>query len=231
MPAPLSIVIPTLNAGAALPRALACLVPAAEGGLVREVIVSDGGSTDGTLMLADAAGCVVVTGGAGRGAQLARGAAAARGGWLLFIHADTVLSDGWPVAAARQLDRPGQAAAFRLAFDREGLRPRLVAGGANLRARLARLPYGDQGLLIPRALYEAIGGFDAELPLFEDVDLVRRLVAARGRGALRLLPATARSSPVRYERQGYARRVLSNQLLLARYLAGASPRDLALAYR
>ena len=231
MPAPLSIIVPTLNAEAGLPRCLAALAPANEAGLVREVIVSDGGSEDGTLGIADAAGCTVVTGALGRGAQLARGAEAARGAWLLFLHADTVLSADWGAAASAQSARPGQAGVFRLAFEGAGLRPRLVALGANARARLASLPYGDQGLLIARPLYDALGGYDPALPLFEDVDLVRRLVAARGCRALRVLGATARTSPARYERHGYARRVARNQILLARYLTGTPPRALAAAYR
>ena len=230
MPAPVSVVIPTLNGGATLAGVLRALAPGNEGGFLREVVVSDGGSCDETLEIADAAGCAVVTGAPGRGAQLARGAAVARGGWLLFLHADTLLSENWLIAASRQLGAPAQAAAFRLAFDGAGLRPRLVAGGANLRASIARLPYGDQGLLIARPLYDALGGYDPALPLFEDVDLVRRLVRARGRSALRLLPATAHSAPTRYERQGYARRVLSNQWLLARYLAGTPAAALARSY-
>ena len=238
MPAPISVVVPTLDAGDGLAAALASLLPATEAGLVREVVVSDGGSGDGTLDIADEAGCRVVTGSAGRGAQLARGAAAARGAWLLFLHADTVLSDGWDRAAASQLGRPGQAGVFRLALKGEeagrsgaSLPPRLVAGGANVRARLFGLPYGDQGLLLAQSLYAQVGGYDPGLPLFEDVDLVRRLRRARGRGALRLLPAYAITSPRRYERDGYARRVAANQLLLARYLAGASPARLAARYR
>ena len=238
MPAPISVVVPTLDAAGELATALASLLPATEAGLVREVIVSDGGSADGTLAIADEAGCRVVTGSAGRGAQLSRGAAAARGAWLLFLHADTVLSDGWGRAAASQLARPGQAGVFRLALKPEeagrsgaSLPPRLVAGGANVRARLFGLPYGDQGLLLAQSLYAQVGGYDPDLPLFEDVDLVRRLRRARGRGALRLLPAYAITSPRRYERDGYARRVAANQMLLARYLAGASPARLAARYR
>ena len=230
MPAPLSVVIPTLNAGRGLPRSLAALVPGNEAGLLREVVVSDGGSCDETCEIAEAAGCRIVTGAPGRGGQLARGAAAARGDWLLFLHADTALSADWPNAVADRLPTPDRAGAFRLRMRGRGPGPRLVARGANLRTRALGLPYGDQGLLLSRALYDASGGYDAALPLFEDVDLVRRLARKGGRGTLSLLPAFAETAPTRYERDGYARRVAANQWLLARYLLGAPPARLAARY-
>lgn len=225
MPAPLSIVIPTLNAAAALPATLQALMEGLEAGLIRELVISDGGSTDGTRAAADSAGARLVAGPAGRGGQIARGVAAARGDWVLILHADTWLSEGWTEHAERHMATgPNSAGYFRLRFRASGAAPRLVAGWANLRARRFGLPYGDQGLLLHKALLEQVGGVP-DLPLMEDVVLSRRL-----RGRLVMLNAEARTSADRYEREGWLRRGARNLLTLARFLGGADPAKLARAY-
>ncbi|MBT3532385.1 MAG: glycosyltransferase, partial [Rhodospirillaceae bacterium] len=91
----ISIVIPTLNAAATLPATLAALAPGRDSGLIEEILISDGGSTDGTIEVAQAAGAQVIAGPPGRGGQLQRGAVAAAGEWLLFLHGDTVLDSEW----------------------------------------------------------------------------------------------------------------------------------------
>jgi len=224
MRAAVSVIIPTLQAAPALPACLGALVEGLEADMIREVIVSDGGSTDATRAIADAAGAQVVTGPASRGGQLRRGAAAAQGAWLLVLHADTVLPTGWSRAARARMQAGGPAA-FRLSFDRAGLRPWLVAGWANLRSRLFGLPYGDQGLLIPRAVYDAAGGYP-DIPLMEDVALARAL-----KRRIALMPLAVTTASDRYARAGWLRRGARNLGTLARYLCGADPDRLAARYR
>ncbi len=225
MPAPISVVIPTLAAGEELAATLAALVEGLEAGALRELVVSDGGSSDGTLEIAEAWGGTVVIGPPGRGGQLARGVAAASGAWLLLLHADTRLAPGWSEAALAHIRaHSDEVGWFRLAFRAEGPAPRLVAGWANLRSRVLGLPYGDQGLLIRRELLEAAGGVP-DLPLMEDVALARAL-----RGRLREMPAIARTSARRYETEGWFRRGARNLMILVRFLMGADPSKLAEIY-
>jgi rSAM/selenodomain-associated transferase 2 len=221
----ISIVIPTLDAAAELPGTLAALAGSM---LIREVIVSDGGSRDEAVALADAAGARVVTGPRGRGIQLIAGAAAATGEWLLFLHADCRLAPAWERAAAEFVARPGasgRAGYFAFALDDHDPPARRLERIVAWRCRALGLPYGDQGLLIARGLYDAVGGF-APIPLMEDVDLARRL----GRHRLAPIAAQAVSSARRYRREGYLRRPLRNLLCLSLYFAGVPPRQIARLY-
>jgi hypothetical protein len=109
-------------------------------------------------------------------------------------------------------ERPAAASAFRFTLDDEGVRPRVLEQLVALRCRALRLPYGDQGLLIPKRLYDEIGGF-RPLALMEDVDLVRRL----GRRRTVMLRARAVTSAERFRRQGYVRRSARNLLCLTLY--------------
>lgn len=220
----ISVVIPTLNAEATLALTLAALVPAAVDGLVREVIVVDGGSSDRTLAIVDSAGADLLQSNAGRGPQLAAGAQRARARWLLFLHADTVLEPGWERDASQFMERVDiggrtpSAGAFRFALDDEGMRPRLLEAMVALRGKVLRLPYGDQGLLIPKRLYEEIGGY-RPLGIMEDVDIVRRL----GRRRVAMLRSRAVTSAERFRREGYARRSARNLVCLALHTLRVPP--------
>jgi glycosyltransferase involved in cell wall biosynthesis len=177
----ISVVIPTQNAQETLTRCFDSLIGATVHGVVREVIVADGGSTDDTLFIADAAGAHVVQAGKSRSSQLAAGAKAARCDWILFLYPETALEPGWDVEAEAfmervPLDRP-RAAAFRFGLDDFDARSRRLEATVALRCWLFKLPYGNQGLLIPKRLYNRLGGHrDATM---EDLDLVRRIGARR----------------------------------------------------
>lgn len=218
---PLSVVIPTLDAAATLPATLAGLAPARAAGLVRETLVVDGGSHDDTAQVAARAGARVLAAPRGRGSQLAAGAEAVEGDWLLFLHADTVLDAGWAAAARAFIARPdaaARAAAFRFALDDPDPRARRIERMVRWRVRVLGLSYGDQGLLISRALYREVGGY-RPLPLMEDVDMVRRL----GRARLVVLDAAALTSAARYRRDGWWRRPARNLLVLGLHYLGVPP--------
>ncbi|MCZ4352250.1 TIGR04283 family arsenosugar biosynthesis glycosyltransferase [Roseovarius aestuarii] len=228
MRAQLSVVIPTWNAEDTLPALAADLMEGVEAGLIRELVVSDGGSQDATVHIAQSIGAEVIKGSASRGGQLRRGADAAQGAWLLFIHADSRLPEGWSKAVLAQIAQ-GTPAYFKLSFDASGLASRLVAGWANLRAARCALPYGDQGLLISRKMYDAAGGYQ-DIPLMEDVALARILDRMPGARPV-ALPLSIRTSAARYQSEGWLSRGARNLLLLLRYLGGVDPHDLAQKYR
>jgi rSAM/selenodomain-associated transferase 2 len=214
----LAVVIPTWNAAGSLAECLA--------GLSGErVVVVDGGSTDGTVPVARAGGATVVWAPRGRGPQLAAGAITAKGRWLLFLHADSRLAAGWRDAVLAFAAAPDRAGYFDLALDDPAPAARRVERLVAWRSRVLGLPYGDQGLLISRALYQTVGGY-AAIPLMEDVDLVRRL----GRGRLVRIGATVTTSARRYREGGYIRRPLRNLVCLALYFAGVAPHRIARLY-
>jgi rSAM/selenodomain-associated transferase 2 len=227
----ISVVIPTFNASGALVPTLAALVPALVAGLVREAIVVDGGSSDDTRSIADAAGTQLIEAKRGRGTQLDAGAARAKGDWLLFLHADTVLDPGWEEEVRHFIERVEsgrrrQAAAFfRFALDDDGFMPRMVERFVAFRCSVFGLPYGDQGLLISRKLYGRLGGF-RPLPLMEDVDLVRRLK----RREIVMLKSRAVTSAQRYQHDGYFFRGLRNLGLILLYYLRVPARVLARLY-
>jgi hypothetical protein len=146
---------------------------------------------------------------------------------LLFLHADTVLEAGWAEEARGLAERGEQrAGVFTLAFDDTSPAARRVARWAGLRARWLALPYGDQGLFAPRALYEAVGGY-RPLAMMEDVDLIRRI----GRRRLVHFKARAVTSADKYRQDGWARRVARNTLAITAHLAGVKPETIARLYR
>lgn len=221
----LSIVIPTLNAAGTLPRTLSSVT---DPNRDDEIVVADGGSTDTTAAVAATARARVITAPRGRGSQLAAGAAVARGTWLLFLHADTRLSPGWRRVAlgfAGEPENRHRAGYFRLMLDDPAPAARRLEAAVGLRNRLLGLPYGDQGLLVARERYDAVGGFQA-VPLMEDVDLVLRI----GRRHMVMLEAEALTSAARYRRDGYFLRPLRNALCLSLYTLGVPPRWIRILY-
>lgn len=219
----LSIIIPTLDEA----RSIAATLDAVEAvrGFV-EVIVADGGSTDGTLEIVKSRGVRVVECARGRGQQLRAGAAAARGDALWFLHADTTPPHDAAEQISAALDEADVAGGnFHVRFDGERKSARFLTW---LYPRLRRLGlcYGDSGIFARRASYERVGGFN-HFPIFEDLDLVRRL---RRAGRVVHLPATVVTSSRRFEGRSFALTFARWSLLQTLYWLGVHPRRLARLY-
>jgi rSAM/selenodomain-associated transferase 2/rSAM/selenodomain-associated transferase 1 len=223
-PPRISVVIPALNEEEHLEAALESVTREPD----IEVIVVDGGSTDGTAGLALARGARLLTTNAQRARQMNAGAAAASAPVLLFLHGDTRLPPGFSGHALELLGGRGTAAgAFRLAVAGRSRGLRLVEGLANARSRLLHLPYGDQGLFVMADLFRRLGGFP-ELPIMEDVVFVRRL---KERGRIAIAPCSALTSDRRWRRLGILRTTLVNQAVFTGFFLGVDPARLAGWYR
>lgn len=221
----LAVVIPALDEAECLPATLAALDEGRD--LIDEIVLADGGSSDGTLAVAERFGARVVTAPRGRGTQIDAGVAASSAAWLLILHADTVLAPGWAGAVRAAIHEGGMRARYgRLRFASADKRARMVEALVTLRCAIFRLPYGDQALLIPRALLDLAGGMPA-IPLMEDVALARLLGPAR----LAPMAVTAITDAGAYERDGWVRRSVANLWRLGRYLAGARAEALVPRYR
>lgn len=224
-----SVVVPALNeegrVGEAVHSALQGFPPPLE------VIVVDGGSRDGTAAEARRAGAKVLTSARGRGVQLDAGAAAARGEVLLFLHADSLLPEGYGAELQRCVRGPGprwgafktiavQASAQSLGFQ-------LLSCAVQFRTWAFRMPYGDQGIFVDQQLFRQVGGHRG-LPLMEDVDLVVRLRRACPTMRLAQLPVTTNAR--RWCRMGLLRTTLLNQATFWSWMLGAEPAVLAKFY-
>ena len=179
----ISVVIPTLNSEREIVPTLAALVSGAAAGVVRDVVLADGGSHDETEAIADAAGCVFIKGGEDLGSRLRAGAhAATRGDWFLFLDPGGMLEEGWTREVRKFLDMVGRAghadrraATFRLAYEGFGMKPRLAEAAASARLVLTGRPRAEQGLLISKLLYQKLGGHQ------KGANAHKRLIAKLGR--------------------------------------------------
>ncbi len=223
----LSVIVPTLNAARTLGPTLDAL-KSQRPGFIKEVVIVDGGSDDETIGIAEEYGCRVVRARRGRGTQLRHGAEVSNEKWLLFLHADTRMTADWAKVVSDFVARRGagqMAAVFQFRLDDDRKRTRALELLVSLRTRWLALPYGDQALVLSRKFYDEIGGF-SEIPLMEDVDIIRRI----GRRRLIILPAYAVTSAERYRREGYVRRSARNLICLGLYFLGVSPARIAKLY-
>ncbi|MFM1811142.1 MAG: hypothetical protein RLZZ336_80 [Cyanobacteriota bacterium] len=225
----ISVVIPTLDEAARLPLLLADL--AADGGLISEVIVVDGGSADATPTVARLAGARVLMAPASRGAQLVAGIAQASGPWLWLLHADARLPRGWHQRLLPVLRAPDDGALRawygRLQVQLPGPQYRLLELAVSLRSRCWQRPYGDQSLLLTRRTHDQVGGL-RPLPLMEDLDFAQRL-ARCGRWVSLGLPVQVDGR--RWQRLGFLGTLWANAALRRAWRQGVAPQLLYGAYQ
>jgi rSAM/selenodomain-associated transferase 2/rSAM/selenodomain-associated transferase 1 len=220
----ISIIIPALNEAATIGRTLSHL-----GRLDNlEVIVVDGGSIDATAELARSRGAKVIQSNPGKAIQMNTGAAAAAGDILVFLHADTLLPEGFRHQIVATLNQRGVAAgAYRLSIDSPAAGIRFIECMANLRSRFLRLPYGDQALFMKKSLFDRIGGFP-QMQIMEDFILVRRL---RHKGKIVIVTKAVVTSPRRWLHLGILKTWLINQLIIMAYYLGLPTERLTRIYR
>lgn len=218
----LSVVIPTLNEFSQLDETVQPILKHAS----CEVLIADGGSTDGTVELAQKLGCRVIAVNRGRGGQMNAGAAISRGEFLLFLHADTRAPESFHEEIQRTLGAGAIAGAFRFQIDQPGWGLRLLEWGTNLRARWLQLPYGDQGLFLRSDDFFRLNGF-RNWPIMEDFEMCHRLKKS---GSIRLAPSAAPTSVRRWKRGGALRTTFVNQICIGLYFAGVSPDRIAAFY-
>ncbi len=220
------VIIPTYNAAEGLASLLAQLQGKAD-----RIVVADGGSADGTIAVATR-NAFIAAGAKGRGQQLALGASwAEEAEWLLFLHADNRLPEDWREMAEDHIaHHPGKAAYFRFRAETPGFWPRFMDAWVGFRCWFHRLPYGDQGLLISRAMYDSVGGYPAQ-PLFEDVAIIEAIKAKFGGKALRPIAGHMIIDMSKYERDGYSARGRANARRMKAYRRGVDIGKLAVDYK
>ena len=218
----ITLIVPVLADTAAVEQLLAHISPDPR----LEVIVVDGAADsrldEVTLERADVR---LLRSRRGRAVQMNAGAEAARGDWLLFLHADSRMPVGW-LDAFEGATRGAAGGWFRFTLDHPAWQARVIERGVRWRVRWLGLPYGDQGLFARRDVFASLGGY-RDLPLMEDVDFVRRLAAG---ARLVEVPAAIATSARRWERDGWFRRSVRNTALVLLYFAGVAPSRLAAWY-
>ena len=220
----ISIIIPTLNEA----ETVGTLLSQLQGLAGVEVIVVDGTSHDETAAVVEKSGAKLIQTSADRALQLNKGAEAAQGDILLFLHSDTKLAPGFVEQVRDTLDQPGvSAGAFRLSINGQGFGLRVIEWLVNFRSKVLQMPYGDQGIFVSSDMFFSVGAFPLQA-IMEDFELMRRL---KKRGKVKILPLHATTSARRWERLGILRTTAMNQAIIIGYLFGVSPKKLAGWYR
>lgn len=219
----ISIIVPVLNEQAVVAAAIERAWTAG----ADEVILSDGGSSDGTIEVAQQANCQFVSVEPGRASQMNAGAAIASGDVLLFMHADNWLPERGCDQIRESMEHSDFTwGGFEQQIEDQGFLFRLIERGNLMRGKYQSLVYGDQGLFVSRELFDSLGGFTI-MPLMEDFELSQRL-ASHGRPAL--LPGPIHVSARRWKAKGLARQTLRNWAITGAYRLGVSADRLAAWY-
>lgn len=222
-----SIIVPVLNEQGQI-NSFIDKIKGQDYGDYFEIIMVDGDSQGGTINTIRDNSIFCITSPKGRGRQMNAGAAAARGEILIFLHADTTLPDDALGKISRALqNRDYIGGAFDLKIDSDRLFLKYISARASLRSRRNRIPYGDQAIFIREKYFDQIGGFK-EIPLMEDVDLMRRI--KKDGKKIVILPDKVTTSARRWESEGALYTTMRNQVLLRLFYLGVSPHKLAKYY-
>lgn len=223
----ISVVIPVLDEGGIINEILNH-INTISCNIVREIIIVDGDSSGSTICEVKAKSVITLVSGKGRAKQMNAGARLAGGNVIMFLHADTVL----PANAFVEIQKTMQcdefvAGAFDLGIDNNNFVFKLIASAASLKHRLTHVPFGDQAIFIRREYFEAMGGYK-EIPLMEDVDLMKR-IKKKGWN-IRIIPSKVLTSARKWEKEGVAYTVIRNWMIQILYLFGMSPERLVRYY-
>ena len=224
----LSIIVPVLHEAANIKGFIHSLQKLEKSSSC-EIIVIDGSPTHDTIDALHGEPVHKLKTYAGRGHQMNFGASHATGDILLFLHADTTLPhNAIPLILHVLRDPRISAGAFQLAIDTPDPRLHLIATLTSLRSRLTRIPFGDQAIFIRKTVFDALGGY-RDIPLMEDVDLMRKL--RRTNHHITILTASALTSPRRWEKNGILLATLTNWTLRILYYLGIPPHYLQAMYQ
>ncbi len=219
----ISVIIPILNEAKILEKTLSQLQSELE---AHELIVVDGGSTDGSVHIAEKYGKVIASE-PGRAKQLNTGAASATGDILIFLHADIWLESGALASAAIALSSGYVGGGFQQKIDGTHFLYRAIETAGNVRGKYLKIFYGDSGIFLKRADFEKIGGFP-EAPILEEMEFSKKL---RRLGKTTLVTPHIHISARRWEKKGIVRTTLNNWLITLLYFLKFSPAQLAKLYR
>jgi rSAM/selenodomain-associated transferase 2 len=219
-----AVVVPLLNEADGLPRLLQSLKACAPD----ELVLVDGGSSDGTVQILQGSGFRFLASKPGRATQMNTGAKACVSDIILFLHADTEINSD-SIEFLRGLSKESGLVGGRFDVRLSGQHAalRVIEWFINLRSRLSRVSTGDQAIFVRREVFEVMGGF-CDIPLMEDVEFSRRL---KRRGRIACLRHKVCTSSRRWERHGMVRTVLLMWWLRLLYWLGVSPVKLAAMYR
>lgn len=224
----ISVIIPVWNEQARINDTIENLRDQSYPGTM-EVIVADGQKDGSTVGCIRNSKVIKIISAPGRGPQMNSGAKIASGETLLFLHCDTVLPENaFQLVQEAMQDKRVNAGAFDLSIGGRTFAYRMIEKTASLRSRLTRIPYGDQAIFIRRSIFFRLGAY-SEIPIMEDVDLMRRL--KRERGCIRFIDKPVMTSPRRWQKEGLVRCTLRNWMLISLYLCGEKPEKLARFYK
>ncbi len=224
----ISIIIPVLNEVSIIQQAIDHIFSlSCEGEL--EVIVVDGSPDGETIHTIRNRDVKRISAGRGRSVQMNKGASVASREILLFLHADTTLPEDAFAGISRALEKDDiVGGAFDLGIQSDHFAFRIIEKAATIRSRITRIPYGDQAIFLRKDYFHAVGGF-REIPLMEDVDMMRRIRKAGGR--IEIVPSQVKTSPRRWEEEGIVYCTLRNWALIALYSLGLPSEELAKFYK